>query len=226
MEARNQELANALTNLEKQIMRAGRKQLKATTLAEAQRDQLATVLGALGDAEAERQAKLQAIRVRAEAEMDAGHLRLAQARQEARLAVVREVLPALDGLDEALRTGHRVLDRPVPMPVRRGLFGRPQAQPTDDTLRQDMDAWLVGRGFVRDRLLGLLASEGVTPIATQGSAFDPEEHIALEATPAHADAPPWRITAVIRQGYRVGDRVLRHAEVTVAKEQQERGEAG
>jgi len=226
LEARNQELANALASLEKQIARAGREQFKATTLAEAQRDQLATVLVALDDAEAERQAELEAIRARAEAEMEAGYQRLAQARQEARLAVVREVLPALDGLDEALRTGHRVLDRPAPPPARRGLFGRAQVQPADDTLRQDMDAWLVGLGFVRDRLLGLLAAEGVTPIASQGQLFDPEEHIALEVAPAHAGAPPGAITAVIRQGYRVGDRVLRPAEVAVAKEQQEHGEAG
>ena len=178
LEARNQELANALASLEKQITRAGREQFKATTLAEALRDQLATVIGALGDAEPERQAELE----------DAAQ-HLVQARREARLAFVREVLPALDGLDVALRTGHRVLDRPILLPGRRGLFGRQQDQPADDTLRQDMGAWLVGLGFVRDRLLRLLAAEGVAPIATQGSAFDPEEHIALEATPAHTDIP-------------------------------------
>ena len=172
LETRNQELANALASLEKQIMRAGREQFKATTLAEAPRDQLATVLGALGDAEAERQAELEAIRARAAAELEDAAQRLVQARREARLAFVREVLPALDGLDVALRIGHRVLDRPILLPGRRGLFGRQQDQPADDTLRQDMGAWLVGLGFVRDRLLRLLAAEGVTRIATQGSALD------------------------------------------------------
>ena len=88
----------ALGALEKQIGRAGREQLKSNSIVEAQAAQLTAALEQLAAAEARREAELQAMREQS---------RNAQA--TARLDVVQAILPALDGLDEALRAGPPLL---------------------------------------------------------------------------------------------------------------------
>jgi molecular chaperone GrpE len=70
---------------------------------------------------------------------------------------------------------------------------------------------------VRERLLATLAAEGIRPMTALGQPFDPQLHMAMEVTPAAAETPAGTVTAVIRQGYLAGERVLRHAEVAVAR---------
>ncbi len=91
-------LREALAAIEKQIGRAGREQFKANTLAEAQSTRLDTALEALQTADARREADQTALREQS---------RSAQA--SARLDVVKSLLPTLDGLDEALRSGKSLL---------------------------------------------------------------------------------------------------------------------
>jgi molecular chaperone GrpE len=201
-------LAEALASLEKQIGRAGREQFKASTLAEALRDQLQEALAALRAGEAERDHTLDELRSQATAMAT-----------EARRAVARNVIPALDGLEEAVRSGRRLADSPPPQITQRpGWFGRKQPEtPSDEALRANLRAWLQGLEFVRDRLLAVLAAEGITPIPALGEQFNPEIHMALEVSQPTSEAPPGTITAVIRQGYMVGDHVLRPTEVAVVK---------
>ncbi|HEX9373206.1 MAG TPA: hypothetical protein VF897_19490, partial [Roseiflexaceae bacterium] len=85
-------LREGLLGLEKQVGRAGREQLKVNSIAEAQSGQLAAALEQMRAADARREAELAALRERS---------RGAQA--TARMEVVQNILPALDGLDEALR---------------------------------------------------------------------------------------------------------------------------
>ena len=66
-------------------------------------------------------------------------------------------------------------------------------------------------------LLAVLAAEGVTPLETEGRPFDAARQIALEAVPATAEHPPGTVVRELRRGYLAGDRVLRYAEVAVAK---------
>lgn len=202
-------LTEALASLEKQISRAGREQFKASTLAEAQRDQLNAVLEELRAAEVQRKEEVEAIREG-----------LAAAEEQARLDVAQRILPALDGLDEALRSGRRLSAAPPPAeaPPRRSWFRRSAAPtPSDERLRTDLQAWLVGLEFVRERLLGVLAAEGIATIPAQGLPFDPEVHLAVEVSAPGPDTAEGSISAVIRQGYRRGERVLRPAEVAVAR---------
>jgi molecular chaperone GrpE len=201
-------LAESLASLEKQISRAGREQFKASTLAEAQRDQLQEVLVALQSAEVERERAL-----------DELHSEATAMAVEARRAVARNVIPALDGLEEAVRSGQRLVDSPPPQIVQRsGWFGRKQPEtPPDEALRDALRAWLQGLGFVRDRLLAVLAVESITPIPALGEQFNPEIHMAVEVSQPTSNAPPGTITAVLRQGYMLDDQVLRPAEVAVVK---------
>ena len=62
----------------------------------------------------------------------------------------------------------------------------------------------------------ILARQGVTRIGEVGSAFDPELHEAIAVVPDSATAPG-TIAAIARSGYSAGDRVLRPAQVTVAR---------
>lgn len=217
-------LQEALAALEKHISRAGREQFKANSLAEAQLDRLTSALDDLRAAEARRDAEASAL-----------HARNHAAEAAARLGVVQAILPALDGLDEALRAGRRVLDQPAtpPVPVSAPTFmdrllGRTAAPGGADAhagaLRGDMSAWLDGATFVRQRLLDILTAEGVERIAAEGQSFDPHHHIALEVVPATETLPPGTVAAELRAGYLAGDRVLRHAEVSVAKQMDNMGE--
>jgi molecular chaperone GrpE len=209
----------ALAALEKQISRAGREQFKAQALAEAQMEQLSAALEMLRAADARREADVAASSARSRDEQAA-----------ARLDVVQAMLPALDGLDEALRSGRRLLEQHTerqepPRPatllgrlrrhvLRRGPGAAPD--PRVDALREAMAAWLVGLTFVRQRLLDVLADEGVQPIAAQGALFDPHYHVAVEVVPSDETMPPGTVASELRRGYMVGERVLRYAEVAVA----------
>ena len=204
-------LQEALAALERQISRAGREQLKANALAETQLERLSDALEAMRTAEARHATELASLREQSRAAQ-------AAARQE----VVRAILPALDGLDEALRAGRRVLDQPTAPAPRPGFFARLRrrnAAPQQSTapLHEAMEAWLVGLTYIRQRLLDVLAAEGVQPITAQGQPFDPRLHVALEVVPASEALPPGTVAAEIRRGYLAGDRVLRHAEVAVSR---------
>ncbi len=78
-------------------------------------------------------------------------------------------------------------------------------------------AWLHGVEFVRERLLEVLAAEGVQPIETEGQPFDPDRHHAVEVIAADATLAAGVIAQETRRGYVCGDTVLRYAEVVVAR---------
>ena len=170
---------------------------------------------------------LRAADARREADVAASSARRHDEQVAARLDVVQAMLPALDGLDEALRSGRRLLEQHAEPPRPATLQGRLQTRvmrrgaaaapdPREDALREGMAAWLVGLTFVRQRLLDVLAAEGVQPITAQGALFDPHYHVAVEVVPSDETVPPSTVASELRRGYMVGERVLRYAEVAVA----------
>ncbi|MCG8353157.1 MAG: nucleotide exchange factor GrpE [Chloroflexales bacterium] len=207
----NDAMATALSGIEKQISRAGREQLKANSLAEAQLDQLRSALEAL-----------QAGDERRDKEIAALHEQNHQAQRMARIEVARSMFPALDSLDEAIRSGEQILQRYASPYALTTLFERMRARmqmPQHDSALYDaLSSWLTGLAFVRQRMLDILAAEGIQPIAAEGEAFDPQLHMAVEVVPACDDLPPGIVANEIRRGYRIGERVLRHAEVAVSGE--------
>jgi molecular chaperone GrpE (heat shock protein) len=78
-------------------------------------------------------------------------------------------------------------------------------------------AWLDGLEVVRDRLQEALSAAGVTPMRTDGCAFDPRLHVAVESVGAPVGVSPGTILSERRRGYLFGDSALRFAEVVVAK---------
>jgi molecular chaperone GrpE len=102
--------------------------------------------------------------------------------------VVRDMLPALDDLELALA-----------------------AAPAGDGT-----AYRRGVELIHRRLLDALRKRGVEPIDVLGADFDPNWHEAVAHDPA-AGRRDGEVTAELRRGYRIGTRLLRPAQVKVAK---------
>ncbi len=80
----------------------------------------------------------------------------------------------------------------------------------------DLAKWADGTALIYRKFQKVLDAEGVTRIEAEGKEFDPALHEAVthEACDGHAGG---QIIAVVRQGYRLGERVIRPALVRVAK---------
>jgi molecular chaperone GrpE len=206
-------LREAVEKLDRQVARAGKEQFKANSLAEAQQQNLKMILDQLRAGEAAREREVAQLREQIDRVGD-----------EARLEVIKLLLPVLDGLDEASAAGEALLadeERPATLSfsqrVReawRVLKGTPHSAGLPD---EHWAAWLHGVEFVRERLLAVLAAEGVQPIETEGQPFDPKRHHAVEVSAADATLPAGLIVQEMRRGYVHGDSVLRYAEVMVAR---------
>ncbi|MBI4671934.1 MAG: nucleotide exchange factor GrpE [Chloroflexi bacterium] len=209
--------------LDKQLGRIGREQFKINTLAEAQQLQVQHALEQLRDLSARRESDVALLREQLRAEQSAQ-----------RLTVIQQLLPALDGLDEAIAAGQRLLARATrtesaPQPLYTLSFqqrvaiamgrGELPTVPANgaEEWRQAAAAWLAGIELVRARLLRVLAAENVQPIHAQDEPFDPHLHIAVEIVPSTEHVAAGTVVEEYRRGYRVGERVLRPAEVVVAK---------
>ena len=69
---------------------------------------------------------------------------------------------------------------------------------------------------VADKLVSVVQKLGLEPFGTVGEPFDPSVHEAVQHELAADDGPTVTIlSAVLRRGYRIGDRILRPAMVTV-----------
>jgi molecular chaperone GrpE len=77
-------------------------------------------------------------------------------------------------------------------------------------------AWAEGVELIFRKLTMILEAEGVKPIPADGAMFDPTFHEAI----VHQDSPnhtSGQIIEVIQQGYMIGEKVLRPAQVIVAR---------
>lgn len=76
-------------------------------------------------------------------------------------------------------------------------------------------AWSDGIELIQRKLLATLEAEGVRRIDAEGAAFDPNIHEAISQEPTDG-AESGTVVAVTLQGYTLGDRVIRPAQVKVA----------
>ena len=108
-------------------------------------------------------------------------------RSNIKIDMIKKYLPILDDLELALK-----------------------ALPEDSKEK----AWFSGIDLIYKKLQNILENEGVTPISA--GEFDPTRHeaITFEDSPDHQSG---EIIEVLKQGYMLGDRVLRPAQVRVAK---------
>ena len=73
------------------------------------------------------------------------------------------------------------------------------------------DQWIEGIRLVERKFKEMLASAGVQEIGGEGEAFDPLVHEAVSSAPG----PDGQVVALVREGYRIENYVLRPAQVVV-----------
>lgn len=74
--------------------------------------------------------------------------------------------------------------------------------------------WVDGIRFVYRKLQATLESQGLTPIPTVGEWFDPKYHEAV----MEVDGEPGKVVTQLQKGYKLRDRVLRPAIVSVGRD--------
>lgn len=102
--------------------------------------------------------------------------------------LLKELLPVVDNLERAIKAAQD------------GGTGEGLVQGVDLTLKQ---------------LTGAMGKFGVQPIPTIGQPFDPSGHQAVASVPSD-DVPSQHVVEEFQRGYRLHDRILRAAMVTVS----------
>lgn len=120
---------------------------------------------------------------------------LASARNYAKASVVKQLLPAIDNLERAVRH-------------------QPIKKHKDNCVNEEsFDAFVKGVVAVAKQFEQILASLGVERIKTVGEEFDPELHEAISME--EGDGKKEIVSVELQSGYKLGDQVIRHAMVRV-----------
>ncbi len=106
----------------------------------------------------------------------------------AKVAVLSELLPALDNFDRAATHLPKELED---------------------------NSWAKGMQYVGQQLLDILENMGISAFKPQGEKFDHSKHEALEHV--ESDKPPETIVEVLTPGYKMGENVIRPATVRVSR---------
>jgi molecular chaperone GrpE len=80
----------------------------------------------------------------------------------------------------------------------------------------DLAKWAEGTALIYQKFQNVLKAEGVKRIEAEGKEFDPAFHEAVTHEDCESTAPG-HVIAVVRQGYELGEKVIRPALVRVAK---------
>ena len=111
--------------------------------------------------------------------------------ERGRRALLAELLEVVDNLDRAVAAG--------------------------TAATTDAATFARGVELVRDQFLAKLESFGVARLAVLGEPFDAVRHEAVTTTRVDDAAQDGRVVAVLKEGYGIGDELLRAASVVVGK---------
>lgn len=112
-----------------------------------------------------------------------------QVRKFALEGFAKELLPALDNFSTALKTAKEL--------------------EIDNSVLQGIELSV-------KTLIDAMSKNGITEFDPTGEVFDPERHMAMTSI-EHPDAEPGTVVEVFRKGYFINERLLREAEVIVAR---------
>lgn len=146
-----------------------------------------------------------------------------------------DLLPVMDGLEEAISSVGSLLPPPPPPPpepetepralpdllaalLRRVLGTEPHKERAAVPVMLSLKpaAWAEGLKITHRRLSTFLQKMEITPIEAVGSPFDPHLHMAV-GVEITEELEENTVVKEERRGYRHGERVIRFAEVVVAK---------
>lgn len=74
-----------------------------------------------------------------------------------------------------------------------------------------------GVRLVYNKLYNVLEQKGLEPMESDGQPFDPELHEAFTEIPAPTEEMKGRVVDTIEKGYKLKDKIIRHAKVVVGK---------
>jgi len=115
--------------------------------------------------------------------------------ERARRAVLVEFLEVLDNLDRAIAA----------------------ARSAPESSGDAIESLTHGVEMVRDQFLAKLSTLGVGRLETRGQPFDASRHEAVTTTPVGDPAQDGIVVSVVKEGYAVGDEILRPASVVVGR---------
>lgn len=82
---------------------------------------------------------------------------------------------------------------------------------------EDAKAWLEGVELINNKFLKILSQEGLNKIETEGADFDTDYHEAIAMIPAPNEEQKGKVLDCVQTGYKLNDKVIRHAKVAVAQ---------
>jgi molecular chaperone GrpE len=142
----------------------------------------------------ERVADLQDKYLRSVAEFDNYRKRTLKERAELILnggeKVLTAILPVVDDMERAIENGAKTDDPQV--------------------LREGME-------LIRNKLMKVLEAQGVSLIETDGVDFDTDVHEAVAMVPGMGDDKKGKVIDCLQKGYKLNDKVIRHAKVAVGQ---------
>lgn len=81
----------------------------------------------------------------------------------------------------------------------------------------DADACIEGFKLIAQKFKNTLAQQGLEKIDTDGQEFDTDYHEAIALIPAPTEELKGKILDCVQAGYKLGDKVIRHAKVAVGQ---------
>jgi molecular chaperone GrpE len=215
----NGALVDQLAGLGRDVGKLSREQFQATSLLEGQGTTLDELAGGWREHLGQRDREI-------------AHLRQALTEREVqlRLGFITQLLPVADAVAESIHSARDLVQasraRPhVEAPHNVSPFvarlRRILAPPLPSAAAPEagaLESWLHGLMLVERRLLAFLEREDVRPIPSVGQVFDPHRHLAV-AVAGDGNAAEGTVVSEERRGYVLGDRVLRPAEVVVARQE-------
>lgn len=104
--------------------------------------------------------------------------------------VIAAVLPVIDDMERAIENGAKT-DNP-------------------EVLREGMT-------LIHQKFLKILEAQGVSKIETEDADFDTDIHEAVAMVPGVGDDKKGKVIDCLQQGYKLNDKVIRHAKVAVGQ---------
>jgi len=148
------------------------------------------------------------------------------AKFEAKAFICRELLRRADTMETSLSAADELiaqLQAKAGAPARGVAYRFAATRQLRASLAEAVSSlrqWREGQSLQAERLRAILRTAGVREIETEGRAFDPAQHRAVSI--AHRDdVAPGTIVGEELKGYTLDGRILRYAEVIVAKNEQD-----
>jgi len=104
--------------------------------------------------------------------------------------VLTAILPVVDDMERAIENGQKTDDAQV--------------------LREGME-------LIYNKLLKVLENQGVSTIETENADFDTDVHEAVAMVPGMGDDKKGKVIDCLQKGYKLNDKVIRHAKVAVGQ---------